>query len=129
MAFASDQQHGAVVQALDGRADRFAAVSDFLRAARGGEDPAPDRGRVLAARMVGGDDHVVRILDRNLAHDRALTGIAVAAAAKNDRQPSARIGPQSLERLLQRIRLVRVISEYRRTTERAGEFTTALGAL
>ena len=55
--------------------------------------PAPcehvldDRERILAARVVRGDDGHVRKLDRDSAHQRPLVAVAVAARAEDDDQP------------------------------------------
>ena len=85
-------------------------------------------GGVLAARIVVGDDDAVGGLGGDAAHDRPLAGVAVAAGAEHDDELAGRIGPQRLERLLQRVGLVRVIDEDRRAIALAGEFEAALGA-
>ena len=50
-----------------------------------------DRERILAARVVGGDDHAVGEARGDRAHQRALGRVAVAAGAEHDREaPAAR---------------------------------------
>ena len=49
-----------------------------------GQDLGDDRVRILAARVVGRDDHAVGELLGHRAHQRALGAIAVAAAAEDD---------------------------------------------
>ena len=56
VALARDQQHIAGPSAAIAAADRLAAVADLGRARRCGEDRRADRRRVLAARIVVGDD-------------------------------------------------------------------------
>ena len=73
--------------------------------------------RILVARIVAGQDHDVGQACRNFAHQRALARIAVAAAAEDaDQAPAAHHGrlAQGHERLLQRIRRVRVVNHYQR---------------
>ena len=48
---------------------------------------ADDRRRILGARVVGGDDRQVGVARRDLAHERPLAAIAIAAAAEHDDQP------------------------------------------
>ena len=112
---AGDQKHIALFQPGDGVPDRLRTIADFLRAARGCEDRRADHLRIFAARIVVGNDDVVGILGGDRAHQRALAGIAVAAGAEHDDKSSLRIGPQGLQRFRQRVRLVRVIDENRRS--------------
>ena len=48
------------------------------------------------------------------AHHRPLAAVAVAAGAEHDDEPAARVGPQRIERLGERVGLVRVVDEDRR---------------
>ena len=86
------------------------SVAPLASAKNGGAD----RGRLLAARIVVGDDDAVGILSRDAAHDRAFARVAVAAGAEHHDQFAFGIGPQRLQRLRQRVRLVRVVDEDRR---------------
>jgi hypothetical protein len=62
------------------------------------------------------------------AHDRAFAGIAVAAGTEHHHQFAAGIGPQRLERLGQRVRLVGVIDKYGSAVVGADMLQPALGA-
>ena len=90
VALAGDAEHVAGLEHGDGAGDRLAAVADLDRVGRGGEDRLADRGRVLGARIVVGDDDHVGVVGGGLAHQRPLAGIAVAAGAEDDDQPAAR---------------------------------------
>ena len=82
-------EHGA-------RAARIASPRSpiSLRARRAGQDLGADRGRVLRARIVVGDDGHVGQLGGDLAHQRALAPVPVAAGAEHHDQPAARVRPQ-----------------------------------
>src|SRR5262245_24922897 len=125
---AGDEQRIARLQRRDAGADRLIAVADFLRALCRGKDGGTDRGRVLAARIVVGDDHAVGIFSRYCAHQRPLSRIAVAAGAEHDDELAFRIRPQRLQRFRQRIRLVRVVDKDRRAVALADALQPALGA-
>src|SRR5262249_57246844 len=69
---------------LDRVRGRGARVLDDLRfAGDAREDLVDDRPRILAARVVRGDDRDVGELGRDPAHHRALLSVAVAAAAED----------------------------------------------
>ena len=68
------------------------------------------------------------LFSRDRAHQRTLAGVAVAAGAEHDDEFSLRIGPQGLQRLGQRIRLVGVIDEDRRAMIFADPLQPPLGA-
>jgi len=55
-------------------------------------------GRIFAARIVVGDDHLICILRRDRAHDRALAGVAVTAGAEDHDELAFRVRPQRLQR-------------------------------
>ena len=126
MALAGDQQHVAAAKLGDRRADRLAAVADLDRARRRLEDRGADRGGILAARIVVGDDDAVGELRGDLAHHRPLAGIAVAAAAEHHDEPAGDIGPQRFERLGERVGLVRVVDEDRRAVALADQIEPPL---
>ena len=87
---AGDHDHVARLGSGDRLGDRLAAV-DVCARRRG---PAPtrisldDRLGVLGARVVGGDDHPVGQPPGDLAHQRPLAAVAVAAAAEHHVQPA-----------------------------------------
>ena len=83
---------------------------------------------LFAARIVVGDDDAVGFLRGDGAHHRPLAGVAVAAGAEHHDQPAVDIRPQRLQRLGERVGLVRVVDEDRRAVALAGEFEPALGA-
>ena len=78
-------------------------------------DVVDDGLRALAARIVIGDDHLVGEACGNLAHDRSLAGVAIAAAAKHDPQPAATMCAGGAQRLRERIGRVGEIDERMRT--------------
>ena len=71
---------------------------------------------------------LIGVLAGDRAHQRTLAGVAVAARAEHDDELALRIRPQRLQRLRQRIGLVRVIDEDRRAVALADPFQPALGA-
>ena len=101
-------------QHREAAADRVGAVADLVGAGAGGEDGAADRGGVLAARIVVGDDDDVGELLGDRAHLRPLAGIAVAAAAEHHDELAGAMGAQRGERVLERVGRVRVIDDDRR---------------
>ena len=79
----------------DGAPDRAAPVGIDLDADAGAlEHVLDDRERILAARVVGGHDHVVGALHGDGAHHGPLAAVAVAAGAEDadqrGRSPSSR---------------------------------------
>ena len=126
---AGDQQHVARLQCLDRRGDGRLAVADLPRARRRGEDFGADRGGVLGARIVVGDDRLVGQLAGDGAHLRTLALVAVAAAAEDHDEPVLRIGTQRLQRRPQRIGGVGIVHEHRRAIMLGHEFQPPLGAL
>ena len=96
------------------RCDGRGAVGlDVLVAGHAGEDLLDDRGRLLAARVVGRDDRAVGEAAHDLAHQRALGAVAVAAAAEDAEKPSRREAACLGEHVLESLRRVRVVDEYR----------------
>src|SRR3954471_17089904 len=74
VALAGDQQRIARLQVRDRYSDRLGAIADLARTRSSAQDRGTDRGRILAARIVVGDDDVVRIGNRDLAHQWAFSG-------------------------------------------------------
>ena len=97
------------------RGDRLAAAA-APRARRGApcQDVAPDRGRVLAPRIVVGDDDEVGEPGRDRAHLGPLADVAVAAGAEDDDQPVPGVRPKRLDRRLDRVGRMGVIDIDRR---------------
>ena len=85
------------------------AVADLVRARAGGEHGGADRRRVLAARIVVGDDRDVGERARDRAHQRPLAAIAVAAGAEHHVQPPVVCGRSARQQPLQRVGRVRVV--------------------
>ena len=73
-------------------AARRSPISITLRrtAARAGENFAADGGGVFGARIVVGDIDDIGVARRDLAHQRTLAAIAIAAAAEHDDEPAPR---------------------------------------
>ena len=95
--------------------DRGAAVElDLEPAERAGGDLGGDRGRILAARVVGGEDRAVGELGDDAAHQRPLRPVAVAARAEDDDEPSlAQLARPRAQHVLERVRRVRVVDDAR----------------
>src|SRR5205823_10624192 len=85
------------------------------RASRVDRDPAlnllDDPRRVLAARVIRGDDDHIAQASGYGAHQRALGAIAVASGAEHGDDPSSREWPRCLEQIAQRIVRMRVIDD------------------
>ena len=83
--------------------DRLAAVDDS-RAPPSRPAPVGDRGddrlRILAARVVGGDDDDVGVPRGRRAHQRALAAVAVAAGADDDDQRARVASSRAVRRTL-----------------------------
>ena len=100
-------------------ADRLARGRRSRRApGRAGQDGGADRGRIFAARIVVGDDDAVGVLGRDRAHQRPLARSRSPPAPNTTTSLPLGVGPQRLERLRQRVRLVRVVDEDRRAVAR-----------
>ena len=79
---------------------------------RAGEHLRDDRGGILAARVVGGDDRAVGEVDREPAHLRPLAAVAVAAAAEHADHAARGELARGAEDMLERARLVRVVDDH-----------------
>ena len=73
-----------------------------------------DRERVLAARIVGGDDHAVRATRRRRAHQRALHRVAVAAGAEHHPEPARGESARRRQHLVEPVRRVREVDVHLR---------------
>ena len=111
VALAGDQKRIAAKKHRNARADGGGPVADLDRQRRGGENLRPDRLGLLGARIVVGHDRDVGCARRDLAHDRPLARVAVAAATEHKHESPGHEGPQRRERLFERVGLVRIIDE------------------
>src|SRR3954469_7073892 len=94
--------------------DRGPAVDlDVDAGAAALEDRRDDRVRVLAARVVGGDDHDVGVVAGHRAHERALRTVAVGAGAEGDDDAAGRQRPRGAQHVVERVRRVGVVDEDR----------------
>ncbi len=118
MPLAGDQHH-----VLRGRLEhrslyRAAPVGLAPRlAAHAARDRSDDAHRILAARVVGGDQHAIGTAGGGGAHQRALRWIAIAAGAENHDEAAAALRgerTQRVEHFLERIGCVRVIDDHER---------------
>ena len=100
--------------------DRLAPAADLSSGRGAGKDGGPNGTGVLGARVVVRDHDVVGEAGGDLAHQRALAGVAVAAAAEHDQEPPSRVRPQRLQRLGQGLGLVGVVDERRGSGRMAG---------
>src|SRR4051794_19039028 len=89
VALAGDDDDIAVGGQRDRLLDRRAPVDldAHVVAVDAGDDLGHDRLGVLGARIVAGDEHLVGQPGGDLAHDRALAAVAVAAGAEDDDDP------------------------------------------
>src|SRR5207244_3865427 len=88
-------------------------------------DGGEDAQRILGAGVVGRDDDEVASPARRLAHERALAGVAVAAAAEYGQEPALRERAEHVEEPRERIGRVRVVHDHREA--RAGDLLEASG--
>src|SRR3546814_18501639 len=85
-------------------------IADLLRARGLGQYLLANCGRILAARIVVGDDGAVGQRPGDAAHDRALAAVAVAAAADADEELVLRVGAPRLQHGFPRIGCVRIVA-------------------
>ena len=109
-----DQQIAAAPSSATARRIAARAVADLERIRGGGQDLAADGRRILAARIVVGDDDAIGEPRGDLAHLRTLAAVAIAAAAEDDDQPAAGMGTQRGQHRLQRAGLVGIVDIDRR---------------
>ena len=126
VALAGDQQQ--IVGAAEGRHTDFdgdmPTVGDLgpvLPVGRNAaQDLRPDRVGLLAARVVVGDDSKIGQPGGDLAHDRPLAAVTIAATTEHHDELAAREGTERTQHGLQRLRLVGIIDIDGRTRPMAG---------
>src|ERR1019366_589467 len=112
--FTVDHQHVPRIGTGDPLRDRLPPVGLVVDVAAGArQDLLDDRLRILRTRVVRGHDHPIRHPAGDLAHQRPLTAIAVAAAAEYDVEPPVGQAASGPEHVLQRIRRMRVVDQHR----------------
>src|SRR4051812_7399166 len=94
VALAGNDQGIPRLQLPDSETDRLGAVADLACTRSGGQDGGADRSRVLAARIVVGDDDAVGLFGGDRTHQGALAGVTVAAGTEHDNQLARGIGPE-----------------------------------
>ena len=120
VALAGDQQQVVLAAErrhalLDGGVPAVAHFDPVLPVGRNAaHDLGADRRRLLAARIVVGDEREVGEARGDLAHHRPLAAIAIAAAAEHHDQLAAGEGPQGRQHGLERLGLVGVVDIDRR---------------
>src|SRR5581483_46495 len=117
VAFAGDQDDVAGAGLGEGQRHGGAAVhfDDVVAAVRAGFNLGDDLARVLGVRVFVGQDEEVGQAGSGRAHDRALGAIALAGAAENNEQPTARgfgQGAAFREDTLERIWRMRVVDQH-----------------
>ncbi len=98
-------------------ARRAVGLDEVWGAAEAGAQLGNDRGRILVARVVAGQDQHVRMGLRSRSHGRALARVAVAAGAEHAPESAAaafREWPQRLQRVCDRIRRMRIVDHRER---------------
>jgi hypothetical protein len=117
------------MQLCDASTDRFESVADLDGARRSRQNGRADRGGIFAAWIIVGHDHAVRFGGGNGTHQRSFAAVAIAAGAQNNDQMSGSVRTQSIERLGQGVRLMRVINKNLRATAFANAFEPSFGAI
>src|SRR5699024_6332946 len=100
-----------------GPADGTAAIMfDYIRDLRTdtGDDFGGNGLRRFAARVVVGNPQAIGMPSRGRPHQRAFAAVTVAAATEYAVHPTGNMSADGLQRLLQRIRRVRVINHDQR---------------
>src|SRR6266702_6980447 len=117
VALPREQDRVAQARQLERLRDRGAAVRETIvgTAPHPGLDLVEDALRVLRARVVGRGDRDVGEARRGRTHWRPFAAVAVPPGAEYDDHPAAgrRDVPRGLERPLERVGGVRVITQYR----------------
>jgi len=110
---AGNQQRVARLQRIHPAQDRFRPVAHLHRAGTPPQHRRPDRCRILAARVVVGDDHHVGMPRRRLPHQHALAGIPVATGADDRHHPPHHMRAQCPQRRGNRVRRVGIVHKHR----------------
>ena len=113
MTFAGNHQQIHRFQQGQRSADSLAPVADFDAVGAGGHDLGTDRCRVFAARVVVGDNGDVGGRLGDLAHHRPLAGVAVAATAKHNHQPTIGVRAHGGQDGFERVRGMGIVDEHR----------------
>ena len=127
MALARDQDDVVRACAADGFGNGGAAVADLRRARSISHDRATDRSRIFAARVIVGNNHLVRGAHCYRAHLGPLARVAIPARAEHRNELAPYMRAQRGNRGFERIGSVRVIDINRRACpadRRAFEPTT-----
>ena len=116
MAFTSNDKNVATMHLRNRMNNCLTAISDFnnLRRpffVRAREHGGTDRLRIFMAWIVVCDNNAIRLARCDLPHERALTLIAIAATAKDDKQPIACKRTQRCQNFFQRIRLMCIVNK------------------
>ena len=109
MALASNQQDIAGANAGQRCGNGFVATGDFNGCRTGGDDGGTDAGRILGARVIVGDKHLISTGAGDMPHFGTFSGIAVATAAEQNDKFSGGGRSQRRQRRRQCIRRMRVI--------------------
>src|SRR5690606_36084641 len=109
MALPGDDQRVAGLKHPHCPANGFAPIAYFNCIRYRGHDFGANFRRLLGARIIVGDDGDIGQTPRDLAHDRALATIAIAAAAEHNNDTTGGEGTNRLKHILQSLRLLRII--------------------
>ncbi len=115
MPLAADEERIARPQRIDADEDRLGAVAHLFdarfapRLSRPRHDGRTDRGRIFAAGIVVGDDHMIGASCRGRAHQGPLATIPIAAGTDNRDDPAQNVRTDRLERGFHRVGRMGVI--------------------
>ena len=110
---AGDHHHVALIGASEDALDRRGAVGLDLGAPVGaGDHGGDDLAGILAARVVGGHEHVVGEPRCGLAHEQPLGPVAVMPQPKTSRTPAFGERPCLAQDVLERGRCVGIVDEH-----------------
>ena len=111
MALAGDHEDILGLEGGDRRLDGVPPVADIPRLGHLRQNLGADRRRLLAARIVVGDDAAIGQPPGKRAHDRALAAVPVAAATEDQVEATLGVGPNFREHGLERVGRMGVIHE------------------
>src|SRR5688500_8773423 len=133
VAFAGHENHVARVRTCDRGTYGLRAIGrDGARRREAFEYVGDDPVRVFGARVIAGDDHLVREPARDASHERTFAPVAIAAAAEDaDELAAALAAPRAIafrgghesakrpQHVLERIRRMRVVDDVQGLTPAA----------